>query len=59
MGRGPGHVDLVSAGACEECGDLACTHPIAAETVPLEPVLATLCLAAATALERWNSQHIA
>lgn len=56
----PGVVDLVDAGACEACGELACLHPPPeAERVSLERVLGRVELAAATALQRWAHSHIA
>lgn len=56
----PGIVDLVGAGPCERCGELACGHPPPpAHSVPLEPVLAGVTLAAATAVARWRAQQIA
>lgn len=56
----PGMVDLVTAGPCACCGDAGCTAgSSAAAAVPLEPVLATVGLAAATAMRRWRAQQIA
>ncbi|MCZ4497407.1 MAG: glycosyl transferase, family 9, partial [Thermoleophilia bacterium] len=56
----PGVVDLVPAGACGSCGEVACMHaPAPAAEVPLEQVLARVGLAAATAHARWHAQGIA
>ncbi|MCW2924522.1 MAG: ADP-heptose--lipooligosaccharide heptosyltransferase [Thermoleophilia bacterium] len=56
----PGLMDLVDAGACERCGERVCPHPIApAVRVALEPVLARVERAAATALARWTRAQIA
>lgn len=56
----PGLIDLVDAGACGDCGEIACLHPARdAIDVPLERVLARVELAAATALRRWNGAQIA
>jgi hypothetical protein len=56
----PGITDLVDAGACDACGEVACLHPPRdAQHVGLERVLARVELAAATALRRWNRAQIA
>jgi ADP-heptose:LPS heptosyltransferase len=56
----PGQVDLVDAGACPTCRERVCVHPPqAAAEVPLEPALARIELAAATALARWSRAQIA
>ena len=56
----PGLGDLVHAGPCATCGEIACQHPAqAAQAVPLEPVLARVGLAAATARDRWIAARIA
>lgn len=55
----PGHIDLVTAGPCECCGDAGCAASmLPAEMVQLEPVLTTVGLAAATAIRRWHAQQI-
>ncbi|MCW2950217.1 MAG: glycosyl transferase, family 9 [Thermoleophilia bacterium] len=52
----PGQTDLVHAGPCRVCGEMACQHESQpADAVALEPVLARVALAAATALDRWNA----
>jgi ADP-heptose:LPS heptosyltransferase len=56
----PGVVDLVDAGPCGVCGEVACLHPPRdAHEVGLERVLGRVELAAATALQRWQRAHIA
>jgi ADP-heptose:LPS heptosyltransferase len=56
----PGVVDLIDAGACEDCGEVACLHPPRdAAAVSLERVLGRVELAATTALQRWNGARIA
>lgn len=56
----PGQVDLITAGPCATCGEVACMHtPAPASAVPLEPVLSRVALAAATARSRWEAQQIA
>lgn len=55
----PGQTDLVHAGVCATCGEVACQHePRPAADVGLEPVLARVGLAAATALTRWRDTRI-
>jgi ADP-heptose:LPS heptosyltransferase len=56
----PGLADLVHAGPCTACGEIACQHPAqSAQAVPLEPVLARVELAAATARDRWLAARLA
>ncbi|MCW2974341.1 MAG: glycosyl transferase, family 9 [Thermoleophilia bacterium] len=55
----PGRTDLVHAGPCAACGEMACQHPARpAQDVELEPALARVGLAAATALDRWRDARI-
>ena len=56
----PGHVELVAAGPCRECGEHACDHPAAAaQDVPLDHALSRVGLVAAAAVERWKRSRIA